>query len=62
MDNNSTNKVISPLIKDKFEVIGVVPGKVKFGAFEYDLCTIDLATAEELVKNKFPYLKAKKVK
>jgi hypothetical protein len=57
MDNNDKkNPVISPLIKDHYEVIKVLPGNVYFGDTKYDLTTIDLKTADELVKLNFPYL------
>lgn len=54
------NRTISPEIKDHYEVVKVLPGEVKFGKNTYDLRTIDKATADELVKQNFPYLKPKK--
>lgn len=62
MDGNEINNPqISPLIKDHYNVVGVVPGNVYFGDHKYDLTKIDLATADELVARNFPYLVKKEV-
>lgn len=56
---NQEKHEISPAIKEHFEIIKVMPGKVKFGGFVYDLRNISLQEAEKLEKLNFPYLKRK---
>jgi hypothetical protein len=52
-----TTNVVSPHLKGHYKVVGVVPGKViSASGKEVDLRTIDLATADELAKEGFPYL------
>jgi len=50
---------ISAAIKDSHEVVGLIPGVVAFGGKQYDLRSIDKATAEKLVAAGFPNLKEK---
>lgn len=42
----------SPHIKDKFEVVGVIPGLIKIDGRQYDLRNITAGEAEELVNRK----------
>lgn len=42
-----------------FELVGIEPGEIKFKGTSYDFRTMTAATAEELVKAKCPYIKAK---
>lgn len=44
-------------LKNKFEVIGVVPGIVHWKGSKYDLRKITAETADILVKDGFKYLK-----
>ena len=54
---------LSPVLKDKYKVVGVIPGPIKFKGIQYDLRTMDLATAELLAAdNEFRYLVKVKVK
>lgn len=49
----------SEQIKDRFEVVGVIPGPVAWKGKTYDLRKISLAKAEQLVQEGLPYLKEK---
>lgn len=43
-------------VEKEFTCVKVIPGEVVWRNQKIDLTTIDKATAEQLVKDKFPYL------
>lgn len=56
-------KKLSPEVAAKYTLQGVEPGRHHFNGFGvYDMCTLSLAEAEELVKQGFKWLQLKKNK
>jgi len=51
---------LNEAVAEKFDLIGVTPGKHNFAHFgEIDLCAIGITEARVLIKAGFPYLKEK---
>jgi hypothetical protein len=57
MSTENKTPELSPALKGKFECVGILPGRVRFGAETIDLTIINLDKAESLVKKNFPYLR-----